>query len=216
MKTRIFFLISSLIFLAGCSNDDNLPEPLLSKPETIILEVVSLKFVHEDTDIVEPVKGDVETLFETHNGTGIFQPQSFKWKDKTNDTSHFEIKEGDLPHADNDVKTLEIKVPRIDCLGNVLDQGGEVFPLQFGQEVVKRITMGTEQKLDFEVAPNSTIVITNQNMGYRFTMSFYLTFRDIHTEQCYYLKGKWTGVQMRESYVELSGGSSKKGSLRKW
>ena len=61
MKTKMFFLAGICAALAACSSDS---DEVSSSPSNapVILEVVSYKFVQEETDVVEWIEGEVQVL----------------------------------------------------------------------------------------------------------------------------------------------------------
>ena len=81
MKTKMFFLAGICAALAACSSDS---DDVSSSPSNTpaILEVVSYKFVQEETDVVERVEYPVVVLQHKVNDKDEPLPMHGMWKRK--------------------------------------------------------------------------------------------------------------------------------------
>ena len=78
MKTKMFFLAGICAALAACSSDS---DDVSSSPSNTpaILEVVSYKFVQEETDVVERVEYPVVVLQHKVNDKDEPLPMIYAW-----------------------------------------------------------------------------------------------------------------------------------------
>ena len=88
MKTKMFFLAGICAALAACSSDS---DEVSSSPSNApaILEVVSYKFVQEETDVVEWIEGEVQVLQHVENNKSTPLPMEYKSEERYKDYSLF-------------------------------------------------------------------------------------------------------------------------------
>ena len=101
MKTKMFFLAGICAALAACSSDS---DDVSSSPSNTpaILEVVSYKFVQEETDVVERVEYPVVVLQHKVNDKDEPLPMMYAWDVEEEENSLFVLTEGSLPvNAEN-------------------------------------------------------------------------------------------------------------------
>jgi len=110
MKTKMFFLAGICAALAACSSDS---DDVSSSPSNTpaILEVVSYKFVQEETDVVERVEYPVVVLQHKVNDKDEPLPMIYAWDVEEEENSLFVLTEGSLPvNAEN---LADLKIPSL-------------------------------------------------------------------------------------------------------
>ena len=194
MKTKMFFLAGICAALAACSSDS---DDVSSSPSNApaILEVVSYKFVQEETDVVEWVEGEVQVLQHVENNKSTPLPMEYEWDEWYKDYSVFVLTEGALPDQVENLEDLKIRVPIIDTKGKLFYSGGVETPLIFGRKQAVGNGDHSVGRIKYTVPPYSTYEVTRHDCGYKCTLTFYITLRDLSTDKKYPLKGEWTGIQ---------------------
>lgn len=109
MKTKMFFLAGICAALAACSSDS---DEVSSSPSNApaILEVVSYKFVQEETDVVEWIEGEVQVLQHVENNKSTPLPMEYKSEERYKDYSLFVLTDGVLPNKVENLEDLKISV----------------------------------------------------------------------------------------------------------
>ena len=122
MKTKMFFLAGICAALAACSSDS---DDVSSSPSNTpaILEVVSYKFVQEETDVVERVEYPVVVLQHKVNDKDEPLPMIYAWDVEEEENSLFVLTEGSLPVNAENLADLKIPVPLIDAGGKLFIDG---------------------------------------------------------------------------------------------
>lgn len=122
MKTKMFFLAGICAALAACSSDS---DDVSSSPSNTpaILEVVSYKFVQEETDVVERVEYPVVVLQHKVNDKDEPLPMIYAWDVEEEENSLFVLTEGSLPVNAENLAGLKIPVPFIDAGGKLFIDG---------------------------------------------------------------------------------------------
>ena len=212
MKTKMFFLAGICAALAACSSDS---DEVSSSPSNApaILEVVSYKFVQEDTDVVERVEYPVVVLQHKVNNKDEPLPMIYEWDVEEEEISLFVLTEGSLPVNAENLADLKIPVPFIDAAGKLfIDGTGTETPLIFGE--ILKVKNGSRSigNVKYEIPPCSTYELTKQECGYRYTLTFYLVLKAVNKGEEYHLKGRWTGEQLREQKMGLIDCSDEKGT----
>lgn len=90
MKTKMFFLAGICAALAACSSDS---DEVSSSPSNApaILEVVSYKFVQEETDVVEWIEGEVQVLQHVENNKSTPLPMEYKSEERYKDSQLYTL-----------------------------------------------------------------------------------------------------------------------------
>ena len=111
MKTKMFFLAGICAALAACSSDS---DEVSSSPSNApaILEVVSYKFVQEETDVVEWIEGEVQVLQHVENNKSTPLPMEYKSEERYKDYSLFVLTDGVLPNKVENLEDLKISTYR--------------------------------------------------------------------------------------------------------
>ena len=203
MKTKMFFFAGICAALAACSSDS---DDVSSSPSNApaILEVVSYKFVQEETDVVEWVEGEVQVLQHVENNKSTPLPMEYEWDEWYKDYSLFVLTEGALPDQVENLEDLKIRVPIIDTKGKLFYSGGVETPLIFGRKQAVGNGDHSVGRIKYTVPPYSTYEVTRHDCGYKCTLTFYITLRDLNTDKKYPLKDKWTGIQFNSLRKTLS------------
>lgn len=203
MKTKMFFFAGICAALAACSSDS---DDVSSSPSNApaILEVVSYKFVQEETDVVEWVEGEVQVLQHVENNKSTPLPMEYEWDEWYKDYSLFVLTEGALPDQVENLEDLKIRVPIIDTKGKLFYSGGVETPLIFGRKQAVENGDHSVGRIKYTVPPYSTYEVTRHDCGYKCTLTFYITLRDLSTDKKYPLKGEWTGIQFNSLRKTLS------------
>lgn len=178
MKTKMFFLAGICAALAACSSDS---DDVSSSPSNApaILEVVSYKFVQEETDVVEWVEGEVQVLQHVENNKSTPLPMEYEWDEWYKDYSLFVLTEGALPDQVENLEDLKIRVPIIDTKGKLFYSGGVETPLIFGRKQAVGNGDHSVGRIKYTVPPYSTYEVTRHDCGYKCTLTFYITLRDL-------------------------------------
>ena len=207
MKTKMFFLAGICAALAACSSDS---DEVSSSPSNApaILEVVSYKFVQEETDVVERVEYPVVVLQHKVNDKDEPLPMIYAWdveeEERYKDYSLFVLTDGVLPNKVENLEDLKISVPIVDTKGKLFYSGGVETPLIFGRQQAVENGDRSVERISYTVPPYSIYEITRHDCGYKCTLTFYITLRDLNTDKKYPLKGKWTGIQFNSLRKTLS------------
>ena len=215
MKTKMFFLAGICAALAACSSDS---DDVSSSPSNApaILEVVSYKFVQEETDVVEWVEGEVQVLQHVENNKSTPLPMEYEWDEWYKDYSLFVLTEGALPDQVENLEDLKIRVPIIDTKGKLFYSGGVETPLIFGRKQAVGNGDHSVGRIKYTVPPYSTYEVTRHDCGYKCTSTFYITLRDLNTDKKYPLKGEWTGIQFNSLRKTLSDVTDKSANTVKY
>lgn len=203
MKTKMFFLAGICAALAACSSDS---DEVSSSPSNApaILEVVSYKFVQEETDVVEWIEGEVQVLQHVENNKSTPLPMEYKSEERYKDYSLFVLTDGVLPNKVENLEDLKISVPIVDTKGKLFYSGGVETPLIFRRQQAVENGDRSVERISYTVPPYSIYEITRHDCGYKCTLTFYITLRDLNTDKKYPLKGKWTGIQFNSLRKTLS------------
>lgn len=215
MKTKMFFFAGICAALAACSSDS---DDVSSSPSNapVILEVVSYKFVQEETDVVEWVEGEVQVLQHVENNKSTPLPMEYEWDEWYKDYSLFVLTEGALPDQVENLEDLKIRVPIIDTKGKLFYSGGVETPLIFGRKQAVGNGDHSVGRIKYTVPPYSTYEVTRHDCGYKCTLTFYITLRDLNTDKKYPLKGEWTGIQFNSLRKTLSDVTDKSANTVKY
>ena len=215
MKTKMFFFAGICAALAACSSDS---DDVSSSPSNTlaILEVVSYKFVQEETDVVEWVEGEVQVLQHVENNKSTPLPMEYEWDEWYKDYSLFVLTEGALPDQVENLEDLKIRVPIIDTKGKLFYSGGVETPLIFGRKQAVGNGDHSVGRIKYTVPPYSTYEVTRHDCGYKCTLTFYITLRDLNTDKKYPLKGEWTGIQFNSLRKTLSDVTDKSANTVKY
>ena len=182
MKTKMFFFAGICAALAACSSDsDDVSSSPFNAPA--ILEVVSYKFVQEETDVVEWVEGEVQVLQHVENNKSTPLPMEYKSEERYKDYSLFVLTEGVLPDQVENLEDLKISVPIIDTKGKLFYSGGVETPLIFGRQQAVENGDRSVERITYTVPPYSIYEITRHDCGYKCTLTFYITLRDLNTDK---------------------------------
>ena len=212
MKTKMFFLWGICAAFASCSSDSDDGSSFPSNTP-VILEVVSYKFVQEDTDVVERVEYPVVVLQHKVNDKDEPLPMIYEWDVEEEESSLFVLTEGSLPVNAENLADLKIPVPTIDAVGKLfIDGTGTKTPLIFGETLKVKNGSRSIGNIKYEMPPNSTYELTKQECGYRCTLTFYLILKAVNKGEGYHLKGRWTGEQLRNKKMTLTDFSDEKGA----
>ena len=178
-----------------------------------ILEVVSYKFVQEETDVVERVEYPVVVLQHKVNDKDEPLPMIYAWDVEEEENSLFVLTEGSLPVNAENLADLKIPVPFIDAGGKLfIDGTGAKTPLIFGETLKVKNGSRSIGNVKYEIPPYSIYELTKQECGYRCTLTFYLVLKAVNKGEEYHLKGRWTGEQLREQKMGLIDLSDEKGA----
>ena len=215
MKTKMFFLAGICAALAACSSDS---DDVSSSPSNApaILEVVSYKFVQEETDVVEWVEGEVQVLQHVENNKSTPLPMEYEWDEWYKDYSLFVLTGGALPDQVENLEDLKIRVPIIDTKGKLFYSGGVETQLIFGRKQAVGNGDHSVGRIKYTVPPYSTYEVTRHDCGYKCTLTFYITLRDLNTDKKYPLKGEWTGIQFNSLRKTLSDVTDKSANTVKY
>ena len=181
MKTNMFFLAGICAALAACSSDS---DEVSSSPSNApaILEVVSYKFVQEETDVVEWIEGEVQVLQHVENNKSTPLPMEYKSEERYKDYSLFVLTDGVLPNKVENLEDLKISVPIVDTKGKLFYSGGVETPVIFGRQQAVENGDRSVERISYTVPPYSIYEITRHDCGYKCTLTFYITLRDLNTD----------------------------------